>query len=81
MGSTGSEVNSYHRRGGGAVLALSRGSNACPVRAASLRVAVKRSGTWVLSPALKKAFSIGRQGERTVFLKPLLGKDIDEKIG
>jgi hypothetical protein len=24
---------------------------------------------------------VGKQGERTVFLKPLLGMDLDEKIG
>lgn len=38
------------RRGGGAVLAGSRGSNPCPVRAACRREAVKQSGTWVQAP-------------------------------
>jgi hypothetical protein len=54
IGEWGDEGESY-RRGGGAVLAGSRGSNPCPVHAASRREAVKRSGTWVQAPPFQGA--------------------------
>ena len=55
----------------GQFLLLAGGAIESPVRAASPRVAVKRSGTWVSSPAQKRAFSIGRS-TRSVTTSPQL---------